>query len=166
MGPQFSDQRIRVSSPPSEPPAASTTSDGSDVTSHLPTVGERIATVRRSRGLNRNQLAREVGTTWAVVNRWEKDRTRPSIASLHRLADVLKVSMDELIGSGSAPRPMDDAELTAFLRWHAPGDLSDEELRWLRSAPVGGGRLYAGDFSAILRVVRECVRRRGRGDPA
>ena len=118
------------------------------------TMGERIAAVRQARGYNRNQLARILGTTWPVVNRWEKDRTRPSVESLQRLASAFDVSVDCLAGSAPIPQGADVAEFSAFLRWHAPKDLSDEEQRWLASAPAGSGRLTAEDLAELLRLVR------------
>ena len=54
-------------------------------------LGKRIEAARKARGLNRNQLAREVGSSWALVNRWEKGRTRPSVDSFLRLSQVLNV---------------------------------------------------------------------------
>ena len=138
---------FRAATVVSEPPRAA----GADRCS----VGAQITKARKARGLNRNQLARKIGTSWALVDRWEKDRTVPSVESLNRLAEALDVGVDQLLGKTTPSRsPQHDEALDEFLRAHAPRDLSREEQRWLEAAPVGPGRLGTKDYVELLHVLR------------
>jgi transcriptional regulator with XRE-family HTH domain len=96
-------------------------------------LGQRIARARTAAGLNRNQLARALATSWQHVDHWEKGRTQPSLESLRRIAEVLGVSVDHLLG---LREPMRAGALERFLAELAPADLSAEEEQWLRSAPL------------------------------
>ncbi|MCZ4280044.1 helix-turn-helix transcriptional regulator [Kiloniella laminariae] len=65
------------------------------------TIGERIATARKSRGLTASQLARRVGVKVSTVNNWESDRSEPRANKLVSMAGVLGVSMMWLIEGNS-----------------------------------------------------------------
>ena len=39
-------------------------------------LGKRITDARNACGINRNELARRLGTSWALINRWEKGSRR------------------------------------------------------------------------------------------
>ena len=113
-------------------------------------VGGRIAAARKNRGLNRNQLARKIGTSWALVDRWEKGRTVPNVESLARIAAVLHVSTDDLLGRDEPTQGAMTSELVKFQRHHAPADLTEAELRWLSFCPVEPGLFGAEDFARLL----------------
>ncbi|MCC6873516.1 MAG: helix-turn-helix domain-containing protein [Sandaracinaceae bacterium] len=100
-----------------------------------PTLGQRIASARAAAGLNRNQLARALGTSWQHVDHWEKGRTQPSLESVRRIAEVLGVSVDYLMGLRDQPERSSSA-LERFLLELAPSDMTAEEEQWLRAAPL------------------------------
>jgi transcriptional regulator with XRE-family HTH domain len=116
-------------------------------------VGRRIRTARERRGFNRNQLARELGTSWQLVDRWEKGRTAPSPTSLRRLAETLEVSVDFILAGAHAPQS-DGPGLAAFLAKDAPPDLSGLEEAWLRGAPVEGDPLTPDDYADLVAILR------------
>ena len=117
-------------------------------------IGRRIADARRRRGLNKNQLARALGTSWQHVDRWEKGRTAPGRQYLSRLASLLGVSVDSLIGPEAAPAAPDEPEaLVEFLRFYAPEDLTEKEIVWLREAPLEE-EPTPGDYLDLLRALR------------
>src|SRR5687767_14580074 len=94
-------------------------------------LGERIASARTRAGMNKNQLARELGTSWQHVDHWEKGRTEPSLSSLRRIGEVLRVSIDTLLG---APEEVLHTALERFFAEQP--DLTPDEEEWLRRAPV------------------------------
>lgn len=100
------------------------------------TVGERIAWARERAGMNKNQFARELGTSWQHVDHWERGRTEPSLASMRRIAEVLGVSVDFLLGVRTDPALPEPSGLERFLVELAPADLTEDEAQWLRKAPV------------------------------
>lgn len=102
--------------------------------------------------MNRNQLARALGTSWQHVDHWEKGRTQPTVESVRRLAELLAVSVDHLLGLG--PEPAVRSTLERFLGDLAPPDLSSEEEQWLRSAPIDDARATPEDYLALLDRLR------------
>lgn len=61
------------------------------------TLGMMIAELRKERGLTQMELAEKMGVTDKAVSKWERDLSCPDINSLPNLADVLGVSVDELM---------------------------------------------------------------------
>ncbi|MEH6633607.1 MAG: helix-turn-helix domain-containing protein [Halopseudomonas aestusnigri] len=83
------------------------------------TMGERIQTARKSKGLSPSQLARRVSVKVATLNNWESDRSEPRANKLVSLAGVLSVNMIWLLeGSedGSSLPPNVDLIETADLQ--------------------------------------------------
>ncbi|HJL15859.1 MAG TPA: helix-turn-helix transcriptional regulator [Sandaracinaceae bacterium LLY-WYZ-13_1] len=121
-------------------------------------IGTRIAAARERAGMNRNQLARALGTSWQHVDHWEKGRTKPTVESVRRLSELLDVSVDALLGIESAPAPR--TTLERFLRERAPADLTADEERWLRQAPLDDARATPDDYRDLVERVRAVGRRR------
>lgn len=61
-------------------------------------VGGRIATVRKARGMTQTELAERIGIIQALVSDYESGRRRLYAEMIIRIAKVLKVSTDELLG--------------------------------------------------------------------
>ena len=62
-------------------------------------LGERLHTIRRRRGLTLKELARRAGTSYVGVSNLERgQKPQVSLDVVVRLADVLKVSLDYLVG--------------------------------------------------------------------
>lgn len=62
------------------------------------TIGQSIKSCRKKKCLTQKALAEMIGTSSMNVSFWETDRFSPSLIFLISMADVLKVSIDELIG--------------------------------------------------------------------
>lgn len=118
------------------------------------TIGERIAWARERAGLNKNRFARELGTSWQHVDHWEKGRTEPSLASMRRIAELLGVSVDFLLGVRDEPGAGEPRALERFLAELAPTDLSAHEQEWLRSAPVNASEASPEDYLRLLENLR------------
>ncbi len=119
-------------------------------------VGERIREARQRKGMNKNQLARTLGTSWQHLDNWEKGRVEPSLSSIRKLAEILEVSADFLLDLESPPRL---AAVDEFLSRLAPADLTAEEEHWLRNAPVDHQHLAPSDYAALLDGVRQTMSR-------
>jgi transcriptional regulator with XRE-family HTH domain len=57
------------------------------------TLGARIRTLRRARGLTQDRLAQSTGVSRSAVAQWESDRAGYSSGMLGRIAEVLGVSV-------------------------------------------------------------------------
>jgi len=60
--------------------------------------GERLAAIRKARGLTQVQLAEAAGTTQRAISYYETEAGFPPMPAVIALAQVLKVSTDELMG--------------------------------------------------------------------
>lgn len=49
------------------------------------------------------ELAREMGVTDKAVSKWERNLSCPDVGSIPHLAEVLQISVEELMQSGPAP---------------------------------------------------------------
>jgi transcriptional regulator with XRE-family HTH domain len=62
------------------------------------TQGQRIARIRRMRGITQVELARTLGIRQPNLSDYERDVYRPNSDFIVRLAGALNVSTDELLG--------------------------------------------------------------------
>lgn len=62
------------------------------------TIGKRIMTLRKSRGMTQDQLAEHLGVTAQAVSKWENDISCPDISLLPKLAEIFQVTTDSLLG--------------------------------------------------------------------
>lgn len=60
-------------------------------------IGDRIANLRKERGMTQEQLAQELGISAPAVSKWETDTSYPDITLLCPLARVLGTNVDTLL---------------------------------------------------------------------
>ncbi len=63
------------------------------------TLGTMIAELRKQQGMTQLELAEKMGVTDKAVSKWERDLSCPDINSLPNLAEILGVSVEELMQS-------------------------------------------------------------------
>lgn len=61
-------------------------------------LGDRLARIRRDRGLSQADLAERLGVTQANVSDYERGRYVPNADTIIQLAQILGVSADQLLG--------------------------------------------------------------------
>ena len=64
-------------------------------------LGAMIAELRKEKGLTQLELANMMNVTDKAVSKWERDISCPDISSIPRLAEILGVSVDDLMRSNS-----------------------------------------------------------------
>lgn len=62
------------------------------------TFGQRFSRLRKNLGLKQEDIAEKVNISAQAVSKWENDLSAPDISTLPILADILNVSLDELLG--------------------------------------------------------------------
>lgn len=60
--------------------------------------GKRLQEARKKKGLSQEFIAKELNTKAPVIGRYERDEMKPSIEVATKLADLLEVSLDYLVG--------------------------------------------------------------------
>ena len=63
--------------------------------------GNRLYQLRRKAGFSQARLGEKVGVSNKAVSKWENGQAKPGLEIVHRLADVLSVSVDELLNGSS-----------------------------------------------------------------
>ena len=63
------------------------------------TLGKRIMQCRKRLGLTQDQLAEKLGVTAQAVSKWENNQSCPDISILPKLASILGISTDALLGN-------------------------------------------------------------------
>jgi transcriptional regulator with XRE-family HTH domain len=60
--------------------------------------GKRLLEARKKKGISQEDLAEQLGTKGPVIGRYERDEMKPSIEAAAKMADVLGISLDWLVG--------------------------------------------------------------------
>ena len=59
--------------------------------------GNMVVALRKEKGMTQLELAEEMGVTDKAVSKWERDLSFPDVSSIPKLAEILGVSVDELM---------------------------------------------------------------------
>jgi transcriptional regulator with XRE-family HTH domain len=92
---------------------------------------ERLRLLRESRQLTQVRLAELVGVDPRAYNRWERGTIAPHLDTLVKIADVLQVSLDELVGRTPASGDVRIRNHTLNSLWQQADILPDEEQQAL-----------------------------------
>lgn len=118
------------------------------------TLGTMIAELRKEKGLTQLELANMMNVTDKAVSKWERDLSCPDISSIPRLAEILGVSVDELMQS-KAPQngKKEGIEGTAMLIMKCVGLAMGVAVATLSIM----GKLDAEDGMAMLGIGLSCI---------
>lgn len=61
--------------------------------------GSRLSQARKKQGISQDELAKQLGTKGPVIGRYERDEMKPSIEAATKMAKILEVSLDWLVGN-------------------------------------------------------------------
>lgn len=61
------------------------------------TLGMMISSLRKEKGMTQLELAEKMGVTDKAVSKWERNLSFPDINSIPELAEILDVSVDDLM---------------------------------------------------------------------
>lgn len=95
-------------------------------------VGARIRTLRRARGLTQDELAASCDVSRSAVAQWETDRAGQLRGNITRIADALGCSVEHLL-QGSDPASGVTGDELAMLRLYQACD-SEDRAFLLRTA--------------------------------
>lgn len=103
--------------------------------------------------MTQSDLAEAVGTTQAVVSRWESGAAEPSIASLRKLSQVFGCSLDDIAPAVRKLRAKD-----IFTKEAYEGSTAEERRRVLKAEQAkeySGWRRYPTTMSRLMDRIPE-----------
>jgi transcriptional regulator with XRE-family HTH domain len=62
-------------------------------------LGKRIFELRKEKGFTREKLGKAIGTSGAIIGRYERNERTPSVEIARKMAQALGVSLDYLVGN-------------------------------------------------------------------
>lgn len=156
-------------SPAAEPAGEELANCGTSRDVHA-TLGSRIAHARKFRGLTQAELAGKLGVDQRTIAYWEANDRRPDPDTLRRLALVLDVSADYLLGLAHerANRLPSAVELGAVLGWWSPEEVArirgignwqerlENAYEEERQVAMAGGDGPVGSADAFDLLIRAC----------
>ncbi|MCL2398631.1 MAG: helix-turn-helix domain-containing protein [Defluviitaleaceae bacterium] len=84
-------------------------------------VGKNIARLRRERDMTQVELAEKLMVSYQAVSSWERGLTMPDVSKLPEISQILKVSIDELLGNSK------QAEMVKHVLKQGSGVFSTQE---------------------------------------
>jgi len=77
--------------------------------------GNRLLTLRKQQGWSQPEMGKQIGTSGAIIGRYERGEITPSIEVAKKLADAFGVTLDFLVGDKEVPNILHDQ--TMLIRW-------------------------------------------------
>lgn len=65
----------------------------------MKSIGKTIASLRKNKGMTQNELAEKMNVTDKAVSKRERNLSCPDVNTISKLADILGVSVEELLNS-------------------------------------------------------------------
>ncbi|MDY6929757.1 MAG: helix-turn-helix transcriptional regulator [Pseudomonadota bacterium] len=87
--------------------------------------GNGLLALRKERGWSQPELGKKVGTSGAIIGRYERGEITPSIDVAKKLADAFGVTLDFLVGDKTVPNILHDQTMLA--RWQEIDGLEPPE---------------------------------------
>ncbi len=82
----------------------------------MPGFGERLARLRKAKGLTQSELGKKTGLSQRMVAYYEKEEAQPPGPMLIDLANALETTIDELLGKVGSKEPLTDPKEARFLK--------------------------------------------------
>lgn len=97
------------------------------------TLGDRLAKSRRKAGMEQADIAPLVGVSRALISKWERDLSEPTVTQAQRWADVTDAPIEWLLGLSASgymltSLPLDAGQLALPNMDNAGRPLPDPEL--------------------------------------
>jgi transcriptional regulator with XRE-family HTH domain len=122
-------------------------------------IGERIESARLRSGLTKTEVGRAIGKGYRKVQSWITGEAAPSAENLRKLAEVLGVTVDELLGVAEGQDPPFGA-WGAFLQTAEGQSLTPHERRALAGLPwAPGTQPTVASYHIALAAVRSAIPR-------
>jgi transcriptional regulator with XRE-family HTH domain len=89
------------------------------------TLAKRLHDLRKQKGLSQPELGQLIGTSGAIIGRYERDEMTPSVEVAKKLADALEVTLDYLVANKALPKALQDKAM--MQRWQQVDSLNQHD---------------------------------------
>lgn len=96
-----------------------------------PTLGQRLARIRRERGITQTELADKLGVPQSNISKYERDEFRLHGDLIIKISQILRVSADELLGLGNSIPKETESERRLLKRLRSVGRLPKRDQQAL-----------------------------------
>lgn len=118
-------------------------------------IGKRIRNLREKKGMSREEFAKRLGLSYWAVSKYENGERNPDAETLNKIADILGVTVDYLLGRNNNHSPhqriieaiQDDEELLEF--WEELSKRDDLKLLFKQVKP-----LKPESIKTIIRIIK------------
>lgn len=102
-------------------------------------LSKNIVRYRKERGLSQEKVSEYMGVSRQAVTKWENDLSRPCSEHLIRLAELLEVSVDTLLGNGEEAAPSVQTKIaTGKIPWILMGISASCMLTYMVNSIIWG----------------------------
>ena len=117
----------------------------------MPSFGENLSELRKSRGYSQDKFAKAIGSNQVTVSSWEVGTRMPNVAMIKRIADTFKVPVSSLISLEETGMEDDYVRQVAdILKGHEKVRLLFDKIKYLDE----------DDLDTVARVVEAIARDR------
>ncbi|MBR5182261.1 MAG: helix-turn-helix transcriptional regulator [Clostridiales bacterium] len=115
------------------------------------TVGDRIQSLRKSKGMSQEELADQVGVSRQAVSKWESEQATPDLDKVVIMSELFEVTTDYLL-KGIEPVKTDEHKTMADvvdqkILTEKNGKRAKTALKWFL---IGFGVLLGIDFISMI----------------
>ena len=115
------------------------------------TVGDRIQSLRKSKGMSQEELADQMGVSRQAVSKWESEQATPDLDKVVIMSELFEVTTDYLL-KGIEPVKTDDHKTMADvvdqkILTEKNGKRAKTALKWFL---IGLGVLLGIDFISMI----------------
>ena len=115
------------------------------------TVGDRIQSLRKSKGMSQEELADKVGVSRQAVSKWESEQATPDLEKVVIMSELFEVTTDYLL-KGIEPVKTDDHKTMADvvdqrILTEKNSKRAKTALKWFL---IGFGVLLGIDFISMI----------------
>lgn len=93
------------------------------------TLGTMISSLRKDKGMTQLELAEIMGVTDKAVSKWERDLSCPDINSIPKLAEILEISVEDLMQGKTETREQDTKEKKENISRNKVDEIIDTALK-------------------------------------
>ena len=116
----------------------------------MPTFGENLRELRKSRGYSQDRFAREIGSNQMTLSSWEVGTRMPALSTIQHIADTFHVPLSSLISLESTGKEEDgDRELLDLIKSNPMIRELVDKSRYLSDADI---RMLLDVISALTRT--------------